>query len=332
MIDCRLPENREGYFTKLYSMNLGYGVMPGLVYLYMPKLAEHYGWDTEQKLWFSFINGNTQNPITSLRIFQHTPELPKTPEEFERLDKWFNENWDTLSFDTDRRYMKKDLLKAVESYGQTAYEHGWSQEKALTGTFSELWDRVTGQFRTFGRLSAFSYLEYVKIMGCGADCDNMFWDDKSGSKSHRNGMLFLMNMDDWVWDKRQPNGFDGSYDFKKMVPWLNKHANTYLKNFQASIYAHTNAGYFTLESQLCQFKNGFFRRRYPGVYADMAWDRIKWYDQRGFGKLTEVFKQIRSDCLPNWLREECENPLTLRDRKAKMFADTGVPFRADHFM
>lgn len=331
MTDYRLPENREEYFTKLYKMNLDYGVMPGLVYLYMPKLAEHFGWDAEQKLWFAFINGNTQHPITSLRIFQHTPELPKTPEEFERLDKWFNENWETLSFDTDRRYMKKDLLKAVESYGQAVYEHGWSQEKALTGTFSELWDRVTGQFKTFGRLSAFSYLEYVTIMGYGDVCDNLFLEDKSGSKSHRNGLLFLMGHDDLVWDKRAGNGFDGSYNWGKMVPYLNKYANTYLKNY-AQRYPHEHAGYFTFESQCCQFKNGFFRRRYPGVYSDMALDRIKWYDDRGFTELTKVFKDIRAAHLPEWLREECEQVVTPRAQKASMFADTGVPFRAWDFM
>lgn len=326
--DYRLPENREEYFTRLYAMNLSYGVMPGLVYLYMPELARRLNWDTDQKLWFAFLNGNTQNPITSLRIMQEFPELPKNASE---LNIWFNENWDTLSFDTDRRYQKKELPLSVAAYADLVDKYG-SQEKLLTGAFSELWDRVTKGYRSFGRLATFSYLEYVKIMGFGADCDNLFWEDKSGSKSHRNGMLFLMGHDDLVWDKRQPNGFDGSYNFEKMVPWLNKRANTYLKNYQASQYAHTDAGYFTFESQCCQFKNGFFRRRYPGVYSDMALDRIKWYDERGFTELTKIFKQIREDKLPEWLREECEDKVVDRKVKAVQFAETGVPFRAEYFL
>ena len=62
--DYRITENRRKYFDALYKMNLTYGVMPGLVYLYMPELARRYGWDAEQRLWFAFLNGLTQNPIT----------------------------------------------------------------------------------------------------------------------------------------------------------------------------------------------------------------------------------------------------------------------------
>ena len=49
-IDYRLRENRTKYFDALYTLNLNYGVMPGLVYLYMPELAKRYNWDTEQRL------------------------------------------------------------------------------------------------------------------------------------------------------------------------------------------------------------------------------------------------------------------------------------------
>lgn len=311
-------------------MNLEYGTHPGLVYLYMPKLAEYFGWDMEQKLWFAFLNGMTQNPITSLRIFERFPEIPRIKEEFKVFKDWFDAEWANLSFDVDRRHGKRDTAMAVYSYSQLMQEYG-SQEKLLTGSFSELWTRVTEGYYSFGRLSSFSYLEYVRIMGAGAECDNLFWDDKEGSKSHRNGMLFLMGQDSLVWDKRQPDSFGGKYNFVKMVPWLNQQANTYLKKYNAST-PHEHAGYFTFESQCCAFKNGFFKRRYPGVYSDMALDRIKWYDTRGFGKLTQVFKDIRFSCLPDWLREECEKPTTLRERKAKLFADTGIPFRAEHFM
>ena len=51
--DYRLPENRKEYFNKLYALNLNHGIMPGLVYLYLPALAEKYGWDHEQKLWLT---------------------------------------------------------------------------------------------------------------------------------------------------------------------------------------------------------------------------------------------------------------------------------------
>ena len=333
-MDYRLKENRAEYFTKLYAMNLDYGIMPGLVYLYMPELAKRFGWDMEQKLWFAFINGMTQNPITSMKFMEAWPELPKTRGEFGVLQDWFDSEWVNLSYDQDRRHQKSDTPTSVYSYSILAQEYG-SQEALLTGTFSELWDRVTKGFHSFGRLASFSYLEYVRIMGAGAGCDNLFLDDKSGSKSHRNGLLFLTGHDDLVWDKRQVDSHSGDYEnFKsKMVPWLGSLADQYLRG---CCIEHPDLGYFTFESQCCAFKNGFFKRRYPGVYADMALDRIKWYDDRGFSDLTKVFKEIREDKLPRWLREECEDTafayLNHRNKRAAQFADTGVPFRAEHFM
>jgi len=332
-MDYRLKENREAYFTQLYQMNLTHGVMPGLVYLYMPELAKKYHWDMEQKLWFAFINGNTQNPITSMRIFRRFPEPPQNKVELRDLTDWFNEEWERLSFDTDRRYQKKDFPAAVQSYCTAVWAFD-TQESLLTGTYSELWGRVTDSFHSFGRLATFSYLEYVKIMGAGADCDNLLFEDKSGSKSHRNGMLFLLGFDNLVDDKRADNEFDGSYDnFKAMCKWLDMEASKYLAMCEIT---HKDAGNFTLESQLCQFKNGFFRRRYPGVYADMAWDRIKWYEDRSLFDVTDDFRVIREDNLPVWLREECEEPafayLNARSKRASQFMDTGVPFRAEHFL
>jgi hypothetical protein len=331
MKDYRLPEHRREYFKQLYRMNLQHGVMPGLVYLYMPTLAHMFNWDAEQRLWFAFLNGNTQNPVTSLRIFQRFPEMPRTAGEFTRFKEWFDTEWVFLSFDTDRRHQKRDLPNAVYHYAKLAEDHG-SQEAMLTGDFATLWERVTGQFYSFGRLAAFSYLEYVYIMGFGADCDRLFLEDKSGSKSHRNGLLLLLGHDDQVWDKRMANGHDGSYpNFKGMCTYLTGQADAVLQEYRDEYLPH-HSGYFTLESNLCTFKNGFFGRRYPGVYADMALDRIKWYNDRNLGSVTEPFLEMRSGLLPTWLREECEPKVTPRAEKARLFRDTGVPFRADNFI
>lgn len=328
--DYRLKENRSEYFTALYDMNLKYKVMPGLVYLYMPMLAERYGWDCEQKLWFAFLNGMTQNPITSLRMFQRLPECPPAGAALSTFDTWFNENWDTLQFDTDRRHQKRDTVKSIKAYAQLVSEHGGFQVQVLTGSFSELWHRVRSSYYSFGRLSSFSYLEYVKIMGFGADCDTMFFDDKSGSKSHRNGMLFLLGKDELVWDKRCDNfgmiSHSGDYDnFTGMCSWLERQADDYL----ACNPEYTR---FTLESNLCTFKNHFFGRRAPGSYADMAWERIVWHDERGLSQYTEVFKDIRSQKLPEWLRMECSDDKLSIAHKAVMFSETGYPHRGQFFL
>ena len=72
-MDYRLKENRQLYNDKLYLLNLKYGIMPGLVYFYMPRLASLKRWHMEDKLWFAFINGMTQNPLTSMRIYREFP-------------------------------------------------------------------------------------------------------------------------------------------------------------------------------------------------------------------------------------------------------------------
>jgi hypothetical protein len=332
MKDYRRPENRMEYFLKLYDMNLSHGVMPGLVYLYLPSLATKYNWNDEQKLWFAFLNGMTQNPITSLIMFEQLPMCPPAGAGLVKFDSWFNENWDFLQFDTDRRYQKKETVASIKKYAELVEQHG-SQKRMLTGkTYQELW-AIVSQYVSFGRLSCFSYLEYVYLNGFGADCDDLMFSDKSGSKSHRNGMLMLMNMDHLVWDKRANNGFDGEYEnFGKMCAWLTDRANDVVSSFKAKHTYNIYAGNFTMESNLCTFKNHFYGRRYPGVYADMAWERIIWADEHGHREHTAVFKDIRSEYLPEWLRcELTKDGKTIKER-AGIFPETGVPYRAEHFL
>lgn len=332
MLDYRKLENRKEYFTELYTLNLDCGIMPGLVYLYMPALKHRFNWDAEQALWFAFINGMTQNPLTSLRMFLQLPEVPSSRADLDKFDAWFNAEWPRLQFDTDRRYGKKETILAIKSYAKLIYEAG-SQEALFAGkSYDELWDLVSNNFHSFGRLSSFSYLEYVRIMGYGPDCTDLLFEDVSSSKSHRNGMLFFTGMDHLVWDKRAGNGFDGKYDdFGKMCGWLQLKADEYLAEYRR-LSNHTDAGYFTLESQLCQFKNHFFGRRYPGVYADMAYERIEWYKKNvGADYNTELFLAMREE-LPDWLRLEAKpDGMTIKQRAA-FFPETGFPYRGEHFL
>lgn len=331
MTDYRLAENRLEYFKSLYNLNLVFGVHPGLVYLYMPALKEYYSWDDETALWFATINGHTQNPITSLRLLEFMPSPEMSKDEWSNAQSRFDQEWKSLSFDTDRNKQKKDTVKGLYSYAQMV-NHRPQSDLWSGKTYEEYWE-IARNIYTFGRLSAFSYLEYIKINGYGADCTTLMFNDFDGSRSHRNGMFFLTGKDDHVFDKRHPNSHSGKYEhFEGVCLALEKKATKFLEDFRHEYGYNKDIGRFTLESCLCQFKNGFFSRRYPGVYADMGWDRIKWYDSRGFEQFTEPFKAIRAQYLPDWLREECEVKVTPRSEKAAMFAETGAPFRAEHIL
>ena len=338
MTDYREPGARQLYFDALYRMNLEHGVMPGCVYLYLPELARAKGWGPEDQLWFAFLNGMTQNPLTSLRLMDQLGQPPATRDQLAHFEGWFNTEWPRLQFDTDRRYAKKETPAAIKSYCRAlnqpenrpnGEDSPVCQTTMFGGTWEGLWELVTGQFRSFGRLSAFSYLEYVRIFGYGADCADLLFEDRDGSKSHRNGMLFLCNMDHLVWDKRTGNGFGGEYQgYAKMCAWLDAQAREKLVQF-ADL---PNASLFTFESQLCTFKNSFFGRRYPGVYADMGYERLQWYEKNvGKDHNWKLIMEIR-EALPDWLRLEAKHDgLTIPQRGA-VFPTTGVPYRAEHFL
>jgi hypothetical protein len=326
--DCRDVHNRKEYFYKLYDMSLRYKIMPGLVYLYMPQLVERNSWEPEQALWFAFINGLTQNPITSRIIFNQLPvEQMHSKSALQRFTEWFNENWEQLSFDTDRRYQKKDTPQAIETYCNLVREHGSQVSLFSDKSYRELWSLVNDQLLSFGRLSTFSYLEYVYLNGYGADCTNLMFEDKSGSRSHRNGMLLLEGQDSLVNDKRVSWPTEEPSNFAKMCLELTLRADHYIAS-----WSNIGASRFTFESALCTFKNHFFGRRYPGVYADMAWQRICWYEPTKFKSVLEEFKDIRT-MLPDWLREECEiKPALTLKQKAQLFPKTGFPYRGENFI
>lgn len=66
--DWRQPEHRREVFQDFYECHTSLGVHPGLVYALIPYLRKWYGWDDEQALWFAFLNGNSQHPLTSLML------------------------------------------------------------------------------------------------------------------------------------------------------------------------------------------------------------------------------------------------------------------------
>src|SRR6266516_4122024 len=107
--DWRAPQWRRQVFLRFYDFHLRYRAHPGAVYYLLPWLRDRLGWTVEQTLWFAFLNGNTQNPVTSLLLWRAAP----SPAHAGRLLDFWRANYPALPFDTDRRYHKRSLDVAV---------------------------------------------------------------------------------------------------------------------------------------------------------------------------------------------------------------------------
>lgn len=289
-MDFRLPEYRRAVFMRFYLWSVNYRVHPGGVYFLMPYLAKRYEMSVEDKLWYAYINGNTQHPITSLLIYQNFP----TPEAFikDNGQQWFDSNWARLGWDMDRRYQKKEFPTNAYWYAQ--------QKDLFDGKdFQQLWKMVYKSFPSFGRLSSFSYLEYLRIMGLNQDCNDLFLEDLEGSKSHRNGIAIVLGRDDLDW-----HGNNVVKYAPGQIDWLKEEATILLQEAKEK-FPDKDVSYYTLESALCTYKSWHRKnRRYPGCYMDMMHDRIKWMEQRWPEKDFSMFWDARKEYLPWYLRQE----------------------------
>lgn len=343
-MDFRLPQYRREVWLRFYEYHLTYKTHPGLVYLFFPYLAEKYQWTMEQKLWFAFINGCTQNPCTTMAVFSEFPDFQNL--DFARLESWHAQNWRKLDYDIDRRYQKGHLVEMIHDYQANIFESNpdMNQEKFFNEylgdpdpykQFDKTWNHVYNDFFMYGRLSTFSYIEYLKIMGIPVEFTTFFMEDLSGSKSHRNGILKVLGRDDLEWH-------DGANGIEKHSPEIVEFANREAlilleeakKRFANKPFAHS-VGIETMESTLCCYKSWHrVNRRYPNVYTDMSYNRIKKAEKmwEGTDKDFSVFWEAREKMLPpELLLEKNENDPGLVPYKQNWYRENGEVIMMDHF-
>ena len=332
-MDFRIPEVRKEVFMRLYEFHTGYGIQPGLVYLYLPLMAEQSGWNMEQKLWAAFLEGICENPCTVWAITRFFPNLPTTDDELAQFEDWHAKNWRKLDYDRDTRYNKGHAVKQVRSYLKNL--NGKSQESFFTEYlydenpykwFDNIWSAVN-KFYKFGRLTSWSYIEFIKILtGWKFEYSSLMMNDLEGSKSHRNGCLKVMGRDDLEWWKDANNGITKhNLDICYYTEMYGMYLLSELKErFRNRPWAD-RIGYQTLESTLCTFKNCFHGERYPNVYTDMSYDRIKkaesiWGSEVDF----HLFWLWRKQHLPKALLKEfnSDDP-GLKPEKQNYFKETG---------
>lgn len=337
-MDFRLPEYREEVFMRFYEFHLEYKAHAGAVYLMFPYLAKRLDMTLEQKYWFAFINGITQHAITTLLIYErwNSPEAMNLAE----LQAWLDENWTKIGFDADRKYVKAKLVPTVERYceimkrfgSQTQFFARVCNTSSETTNFHRLWKAVIENFTNFGRLSTFSYLEYLRIMGLNIDCDSLFLDDIGGSMSHRNGLMKVSGRDDLDWHKSNP-GFTGHT--QEHIEFA-KNRGADLLALARSRFAgrefYRDVGYFTLETALCCYKSWHRpNRRYANCYHDMFADRI-WDAERKWEREFDLFWEARASEMPIGLRLEdnLDRDCGLKTTKMNWYRETGdVPMMGE---
>ena len=336
-MDFRKPIYRREVFMRFYEFHLQNRSHPGGVYFMLPWLQKKYNLDKEQMLWITFINGMSQHIVTTWMLFEQFPTFRSNPDD---MQKYIRDNWAQLGWDMDRRYVKNKFGKALECYQkligektQTKYWNGLCNTSDEKQNFRNCWRTVMDEFHYFGRLSSFSYLEYQRIIGLNIDCDRLFLEDMSGSKSHRNGLAVVLGRDDLDWhDKLNPD-FQGYRP--DHITWLQSQGKALLmeaqERFKDKQYVK-DVSYFTLESTLCCYKSWHRKnRRYPNVYMDMFHDRIKKTESASEGKYDcSLFWNARKESLPEHLLLECvESDPGLCPEKQNHYRDTGQVIMMD---
>jgi hypothetical protein len=307
VIDWRLPENRREAFIRFYSFHLKYKSHPGCVYALLPAIAKDFDW--EQRAWLVWLNGNTQNAVTSMLLLEAAPR----PQEWKRAVDFWNEHFRELEWDTDRRHQKSRFGQATEAWATEWADRDWPTD------WSSAWAFAKGQ-PYMGRLSAWSMLEYARILLPGVpDAAEWLLEDKQGSQSHRNGLALVKGYDSVYWEPEVA-------DMMGIVEELATFGDDLLAEARERNPGNPDVGRLTMESALCTYKSWHKpNRRYPNVYADMMYNRIRKAEAR-FGPRFELLWETRRQHLPEHLRLE-DNPLDpgLCPEKQNHYLLTGEP-------
>ena len=248
--------------------------------LYMSNyFYERFEYNKEQRLWLAWIYGTTYFWPTAYVVWNEFPDFELVG--VERLRSWNNANYNRLRYQTDTKWNKGHLADQFISYQQ--YVGDRSQLEAITHgfvgdpvkDFYTLWNTVNS-WHKFGRYTSWFYIQTLKqTCDIPVDVDSLWFHDRSGSRSHRNGMCYAVGKEDWV---------DQKLD-EKQIDYLESKGRELLQAVKTA-YPHVadKADFFAMETALCSFKKLFRRKhgRYLGYYLDRQAEEIKKVEADGW--------------------------------------------------
>ncbi len=297
MTDWRLPENRREALQRSYTFSLRHRSFPGMVYGMLPALAEAFDLDADGRAWLVWLNGNTQNAVTSMLLLEAAPG----PRDWRAAVAFWDAHFKDLEWDTDRRHQKGRFGEATEAWAAEHQGHpadAW--ERASEVGWRACWDLALGE-PYMGRISAWSMYEYARILLPDIPDVGSWFLSAPSSRSHRNALALLAGHEDaWHWDgawARTPIELG-------LLPGLHDLAEDLLLEALGRNPGDPNVTRLTLESALCTWKSWHKpNRRYPCVYADMMHDRIRRAETR-LDRDLGLLWDIRARTLPTWMRQE----------------------------
>ena len=201
-MDYRERQNRREAFKRWYAWSLQYKDCDPAIWL-ANYINERYEHNDEQRLWFSWLYGNTYYLPTSWVLMNEFPDFELAT--FDRMDAWNTENYKRLRYQTDTKWSKGHLADMYASY-EKFIGKGTQREKLESyfgdneeQNFDNLWVALKDGLYKFGRYSTWFYMQQLKhTADIPMESTSLMLNDYSGSRSHRNGWLYALGEEDKV--------------------------------------------------------------------------------------------------------------------------------------
>jgi len=294
-VDYRERQNRREAFKRWYAWSLNYGDCDPAIWM-ANYINERYEHNDEQRLWFSWLYGNTYYLPTSWVLMNEFPDFELAT--FDRMDAWNTENYKRLRYQTDTKWSKGHLADMYASYEKFVGK-GTQREKLESyfgdneeQNFDNLWVALKDGLYKFGRYSTWFYMQQLKhTADIPMESTSLMLNDYSGSRSHRNGWLYALGEEDKVNTRLTADEYQRLEDNAR-----------YLLQEMRIEYPHLadQLDYFSMETCLCSFKKLFrtHHGRYLGYYLDRQAEEIMKVEQDGWSGIEwEVLWQARAETL-----------------------------------
>jgi hypothetical protein len=294
-MDYRLEQNRKEAFIRWYAWSLKYDDCDPAVWCtnYLHKRYEH---NDEERIWFAWLYGNTYQLPTAWVLKNEFPDFELAT--VDRMTEWNTANYKRLRYQTDTKWNKGHLPTMFASYQK--FIGNKTQREVLESyygdneeaNFENLWKSVKSSLHKFGRYSTWFYLQHLKhTANIRINPTSLMLDDYDGSRSHRNGLLYAVGLEDSVDRKLTASEYAN----------LESQAYEILCETKARFpELASSIDYFTMETCLCSFKKIFREHhgRYLGYYLDRQAEEIQMAEKDGwYGIDWDVLWQAREETI-----------------------------------